>query len=90
MDTSMSIGVKGMVEIIRRKFEGSETVTPWRLNVEGDIENDIIARGVEDIPNYVYRDDALDVFKLIKKYVTKAVEVTYEGRRDIFSRKRLI
>ncbi len=93
VDSDMNIGVEGMMEIIRRRFEGhcndqhhdhdhdeyEGYVPPWRLNIEGNLENDIADRQVEKLPNYTYRDDAMKVYKIIKKYVTTNVKDTYEG-----------
>ncbi|XP_072016683.1 polyunsaturated fatty acid lipoxygenase ALOX15B-like [Amphiura filiformis] len=78
VDTEMNIGVEGMLEIIRRKFEGFQgSVEPWRLHVEGNIENDIKNRKVENLPKYTFRDDAVRVHKIIKAYVAEKVEESY-------------
>ena len=44
---------------------------------ELDVEKDIAARGVSDIPKYYYRDDALRVFRVIKKYMQGLVWSIY-------------
>ncbi|XP_072017405.1 arachidonate 12-lipoxygenase, 12R-type-like [Amphiura filiformis] len=82
VDSDMNIGVEGMLEIIRRKFEGfqgsSVAVQPWRLNVEGNIENDIKNRNVENLAKYTFRDDAVAVHKIIKTYVAETVNESYD------------
>ncbi|XP_072029207.1 polyunsaturated fatty acid lipoxygenase ALOX15B-like [Amphiura filiformis] len=100
VDTSMSIGVKGMYEIIRRRYQGYSVALDdddkhvdepdavscvedlhlaqaWRLDREGNLENDIKCRGVEDLPKYYFRDDALAVYRAIKKYVSNVVNPHY-------------
>ncbi len=68
-----------MMEIVRRRFEGHGSVPLWRLNIEGNLENDIIERKVEKLPKYTFRDDGMKVYKIIKKYVENKVKATYEG-----------
>ncbi|XP_072049919.1 polyunsaturated fatty acid lipoxygenase ALOX15B-like [Amphiura filiformis] len=77
VDTKMTIGVKGMLEIIRRRYQGTDTVKPWRLDVDGFLKEDIKNRGVEDLPKYTFRDDALELHNIIKKYVEDIVEHHY-------------
>ena len=80
VDSEMSIGVKGMLEIISRRFKGTDTVPAWKFDQEGNIENDIQHRGVEKLPNYLFRDDALELRRIIKEYVKKKVYDTYKGK----------
>ena len=100
VDTQMTIGVKGMYEIIRRRYQGySDSVDDvdadvnsikekrqhaWRLDREGNLENDIMTRGVEDLPKYYFRDDALALYRVIKKYVATVVNAHYKGIALIF------
>ncbi|XP_072014561.1 allene oxide synthase-lipoxygenase protein-like [Amphiura filiformis] len=101
VDTSMSVGVKGMYEIIRRRYQGYthalgedddddidtaaaassvedlHLAQAWRLDREGNLENDIKSRGVEDLPKYYFRDDALAAYRAIKKYVSNVVNPHY-------------
>ena len=51
----------------------------WRLDREGNLEEDIKARGVEDLPKYYFRDDALAVYRVTKKYVAAVVNQHYAG-----------
>ncbi|CAN8006286.1 unnamed protein product, partial [Ixodes hexagonus] len=75
VDKTLSIGVSGMFEIIRRGLEW------WRLDTQGDPEKDIQSRGVLDpdiLPWYPYRDDAIRIYKAIRKYVSKIVMYYYD------------
>ncbi len=73
-DQVMTIGHVGMMEIIRRVWPN------WRLDVHGNLPNDLENRGVADpevLPNYYYRDDALLLWSAIKKYVSAVVNGHY-------------
>ncbi|XP_070576107.1 allene oxide synthase-lipoxygenase protein-like [Ptychodera flava] len=53
----------------------------WRIDLKGDIVNDLQSRGVDDpevLPNYPYRDDALLTYKAIETYVGKVVNGNYD------------
>ena len=93
----MTVGVKGMFEIIRRRYLGCDKCNidesdsasaeedfrlhqAWRLDREGNLERDIERRGVEALPKYYFRDDALAVYRVIKKYVTAVVNPHYTGQ----------
>ena len=104
----MSIGVKGMWQIVRRRYQGCARASKrpgeepvdidetdassgewrlsdtWELNKEGNLENDIKARGVEDLPKYYFRDDALPVYRTIKKYVSAVVNPHYNGTLRLY------
>ena len=84
VDTSMNIGVKGMFQIIQRRYEGTDTVRPWSLSVEGNVKEDIRDRGVgeTELPYYPFRDDALRLHTLIREYVAKVVKHHYQGNVD--------
>jgi len=52
----------------------------WNLEVNGDVETEIRSRGVLDpeiLPYYPYREDAVPLFKIIKKYVSQVVNYYY-------------
>ena len=50
-----------------------------------NIEESIKRRGLEDIPGYHYRDDGLKVFRAIKEYVTKVINLFYTSDGDVES-----
>ena len=49
------------------------------LNLEKNFEK----RGVNDIPEYLYRDDTLDYWKYIGEYVSEMVNLTYPSDEDV-------
>ena len=61
------------------KFGDFKMDKAWRLDLEGNLENDIKARGVEDLPKYYFRDDALAVYRVTKNYVAAVVNQHYAG-----------
>lgn len=71
----MTQGVKGIFELMRRGFDA------WRFDVEGQVPNELEARGLLDkeiLPDYPYRDDAIPLYNIIKKYVTTVVRHHYD------------
>ncbi|XP_077983673.1 polyunsaturated fatty acid 5-lipoxygenase-like [Glandiceps talaboti] len=80
MDTCTNIGIKGMYEIIRRRFEH------WNLNVQGNVQRDLQDREVLDvnlIPHYAYRTDALTLDGAIRRYVRTVLSGHYRNMEDI-------
>ncbi|XP_050721605.1 allene oxide synthase-lipoxygenase protein-like isoform X3 [Eriocheir sinensis] len=75
VDTCMTQGVKGIFELMKRGFDR------WRFDREGQVEKELEARGVLDpeiLPYYPYRDDAIPLYNVIKKYVNKVVRHHYD------------
>ena len=48
-----------------------------------NIKRDIHRRGVETIPNYYYRDDAISMWDTIEDYVTSIIEIFYNNDIDV-------
>lgn len=81
-DKSMAVGVVGGLELIARHRER------WRFNVEGTLPNDLKNRGLDDpalIPQYYFRQDAVDVYEAIHKYVNNYVNLYYKHDSDVTS-----
>jgi arachidonate 5-lipoxygenase len=75
LDQTFTIEAAGILELVRRRKP------TWRLDIDGTIPEDFKARGVDDpnvLPNYSCRDDAVLLYDVIKKYVTKYVDLYYE------------
>ena len=78
VDQAMGVGRVGMMEIIKRAWD------TWRLDVHGNLPNDLKERGVADpeaLPNYHYRDDGMLLWDCIRKYVAEIVEGHYGTTR---------
>ena len=74
VDKAMQIGRAGMFNIIRKQWK------KWDFKKVGVLKNDLKNRGVDQpevLPNYHYRDDALDVWNAIEKYVAEVVNKVY-------------
>ncbi|CAB3373467.1 Hypothetical predicted protein [Cloeon dipterum] len=82
IDVGMTVRREGMFELIAKGFQ------QWDLLLNGDVEAEIGSRGVLDpeiLPYYPYRDDALPLFKIIKKYVTKIVNLYYKSPNKLLN-----
>ncbi|XP_022247531.1 hydroperoxide isomerase ALOXE3-like [Limulus polyphemus] len=80
VDKTMTIGCKGMFEIMRRGLRN------WRMDRNGVLPNELKSRGVNQpdvLPNYPYRDDALAIYYAIHRYVSKIVKYYYDSPEKI-------
>ncbi|XP_030644123.1 hydroperoxide isomerase ALOXE3-like [Chanos chanos] len=73
---STALGREGLPMLLKR---ASSTLTYSSLCLPDDIK----ARGVEDIPNYYYRDDGLKLWNIINKYVDGVVRYYYTSNDDV-------
>jgi len=71
VDTAMNIGRTGMFNIIKANWKD------WKLETNGNLPANLKIRGVEEIPNYFYKDDALLLWNAINKYVAEVVNQVY-------------
>ncbi|XP_043093214.1 polyunsaturated fatty acid 5-lipoxygenase-like [Puntigrus tetrazona] len=67
-----SFGEAGMVKLIHKAMEA---LTFKSLNIHEDIK----ARGMEDTPNYYYRDDGLKIWEAINHFVSAVVKIYYDS-----------
>ncbi|KAK7069173.1 Arachidonate 5-lipoxygenase [Halocaridina rubra] len=80
VDNCMTQGVKGIFELMRRGFDR------WTFNKEGQVHTELAARGLLDkeiLPDYPYRDDAIPLYNVIKKYVSTIVKHHYDTPEKI-------
>ena len=54
-----------------------------------NIEESVKKRGLENIPEYYYRDDGLKVFRAIKEYVATVVNLFYASEEEVGSDEEL-
>ncbi|XP_062368154.1 polyunsaturated fatty acid lipoxygenase ALOX15B-like [Cinclus cinclus] len=76
IDQATSVGREGTLALVAR---GTAALTFRELCVPEDVEE----RGVGDIPGYHYRDDALDIWGAIERYVQGIVELFYPSERAV-------
>ncbi|KAG8229784.1 hypothetical protein J437_LFUL005865 [Ladona fulva] len=80
VDTGMTVGVENMFKLIERSFIN------WNFIMNGMVPNEIKSRGVYEshiLPYYPYRDDAVDLFECIRKYVYSCVSNFYDTPEKI-------
>ena len=73
---SAGMGSPGIHELIQR------SLSLLRYD-EYNLPLDIVRRGLGDIPNYHFRDDALDIWYAIMAYVKRVVDFFYACDEDI-------
>ncbi|XP_059004273.1 polyunsaturated fatty acid lipoxygenase ALOX15B [Mustela lutreola] len=70
VDRSTGIGVRGFSELIQRNMQQLSYSVLC-------LPEDIRARGVEDIPNYYYRDDGLKIWGAVESFVSEIIHIYY-------------
>ncbi|KAM6289113.1 hydroperoxide isomerase ALOXE3-like [Aegotheles albertisi] len=76
IDQATAVGREGTLELVAR---GTAALTYRELCVPDDLEH----RGVTDVPNYHYRDDALEIWEAIKSLVEGIVALYYPEDSDV-------
>ncbi|XP_074995547.1 hydroperoxide isomerase ALOXE3-like [Calonectris borealis] len=76
IDQATAVGREGTLELVAR---GTAALTYTELCVPDDLEH----RGVTDIPNYYYRDDALEIWGAIESLVEGIVALYYPEDSDV-------
>ena len=73
---SAGMGSPGIHELIQK------SVSTLKYD-EYNLPLDIVRRGLGDIPNYHFRDDALDLWYAIMVYVKRVIDFFYTSDEDI-------
>ena len=66
--------------LTRRWPDASRSLKNWRLDQDGTVPAQVEARGVLSsnvLPYYPYRDDAVELYGIIRRYVKTVVEAVY-------------
>lgn len=86
VDKTMTVGCKGMFELIVKGL------SQWRMDVHGIVPNEIKSRQVECdvLPIYPYRDDAMQIYMTIRRYVSKIVHRFYDSDDKLISDYELL
>nr|XP_017204781.2 polyunsaturated fatty acid lipoxygenase ALOX15B isoform X2 [Oryctolagus cuniculus] len=70
VDRSTGLGIGGFSELIQRNMEQLSYATLC-------LPEDIRARGVEDLPGYYYRDDGMQIWGAMERFVSEIVGIYY-------------
>ncbi|XP_023930539.1 allene oxide synthase-lipoxygenase protein-like [Lingula anatina] len=76
VDKTMSSGRLGMFDVV------AKAIVDWRLDIDGTLPKHLEARGLLDenvLPNFYYREDALPLYWIIKKYVSQIINHFYDS-----------
>ncbi|XP_064904262.1 polyunsaturated fatty acid lipoxygenase ALOX15B-like [Columba livia] len=76
IDQATAVGREGTLELVAR---GTAALTYRELCVPEDIED----RGVALVPNYYYRDDALEIWAAMESLVEGVVSLHYAGDKEV-------
>ncbi|XP_071656214.1 polyunsaturated fatty acid lipoxygenase ALOX8-like [Patagioenas fasciata] len=76
IDQATAVGREGTLELVAR---GTASLTYRELCVPEDIED----RGVALVPNYHYRDDALEIWAAMESLVQGVVSLHYPGDKEV-------
>ncbi|XP_060606795.1 arachidonate 12-lipoxygenase, 12R-type-like [Ruditapes philippinarum] len=67
-------------------------IKAWRLDVDGTLPNDIKERGLDGsscLPDFYYRDDAMEIYNAILKYVQKYINLYYASDKEVLNDEEL-
>ncbi|CAG0890566.1 unnamed protein product [Cyprideis torosa] len=80
VDKTMTIATTGMFQLIAKGIER------WSMKKQGVFPNHMKERGVlekEVLPFYYYRDDGIELYRIIERYVSSMVYLYYETKEDV-------
>ncbi|KAM9750679.1 polyunsaturated fatty acid lipoxygenase ALOX15B isoform 2-T2 [Dama dama] len=73
---STGLGIGGFSELIQKNME--------QLNYSVlCLPDDIRARGVEDIPDYYYRDDGMQIWGAVERFVSEMIDIYYPSDESV-------
>ncbi|OWK15254.1 ALOX15B, partial [Cervus elaphus hippelaphus] len=76
VDRSTGLGIGGFSELIQKNME--------QLNYSAlCLPDDIRARGVEDIPDYYYRDDGMQIWGAVELFVSEMIDIYYPSDESV-------
>nr|XP_003818095.3 polyunsaturated fatty acid lipoxygenase ALOX15B isoform X4 [Pan paniscus] len=76
VDRSTGIGIEGFSELIQRNMK--------QLNYSLlCLPEDIRTRGVEDIPGYYYRDDGMQIWGAVERFVSEIIGIYYPSDESV-------
>lgn len=88
-DVTGSLGYTGSNKLLDRGYNGYlDKIQPlqfYQLALPYSLES----RGVLDLPNYYYRDDALLLWNALKKYITEVINIKYKTDDDVINDKQI-
>jgi Lipoxygenase len=76
IDLTMAAGVAGTMEAARIYYKS------WRFDA-ASLDQDLAARGLFDVPDFYYRDDARPIEQAIRNLVTAVLAVWYRSDEDV-------
>ncbi|KAB0367635.1 hypothetical protein FD755_020959 [Muntiacus reevesi] len=76
VDRSTGLGIGGFSELIQKNMEQLNYSTLC-------LPDDIRARGVEDIPDYYYRDDGMQIWGAVEHFVSEMIDIYYPSDESV-------
>ena len=70
-------GSQGFLELMQKSF------CEFCFDSDWDFELNVEKRGVSDLPNYHFRDDAMLLWKAINEYVGEIIDIFYDSDEEV-------